>query len=163
MNTRAACLFLAAFLITCASAFAATKTFTGSANWSVAFNWGGTLPAAGDDIVINGTCTIDSASTPLPSFNSLTINATRTLTNSTSFTLTITTNATINGTFTGTGSQTASMLVVTGNLTVAGTLNTTAVSGLTTNTTDTVSPGGFARSIPVEQSPRATTASSSEA
>ena len=143
MNTRAASLFLAAFLITCASAFSVTRTFNGTANWSTAFNWGGILPAAGDDIVINGTCTIDAGATPLPTFNSLTINATRTLTNNTPFTLTITTNATINGTFTGTGTQAASMLVITGNLTVAGPLNTTAVNGLATNTTDTVSAGGI--------------------
>ncbi|MDD4970437.1 MAG: autotransporter-associated beta strand repeat-containing protein [Paludibacter sp.] len=39
----------------------ATKTFTGSGNFSTAARWnGGTLPVAGDNLVIDGICTVDN-------------------------------------------------------------------------------------------------------
>lgn len=45
-----------------ASAQAANKTFTGPGNFSTAALWsGGTVPAAGDNLRINGTCTFDNA------------------------------------------------------------------------------------------------------
>jgi len=38
-----------------------TKTFTGTGNFSTAICWnGGTLPVAGDNLVIDGTCTVDN-------------------------------------------------------------------------------------------------------
>jgi hypothetical protein len=40
--------------------FAANKTFTGPGNFSDASKWGGSLPAAGDNLRINGVCTIDN-------------------------------------------------------------------------------------------------------
>jgi hypothetical protein len=44
---------------------AAIKTFTGPGNFSEAARWGGTLPAAGDTLRINGTCTFDNAAANL--------------------------------------------------------------------------------------------------
>lgn len=53
-------LVLSSFLFT--DVFAGTKTFTGTGNFSNAANWNGnTLPVAGDDIRINGTCTVDNS------------------------------------------------------------------------------------------------------
>ena len=41
--------------------FAATKTFTGTGNFSDATRWnGGTMPVAGDDLTVSGICTIDN-------------------------------------------------------------------------------------------------------
>lgn len=49
-----------------ASAQAANKTFTGPGNFSTAALWsGGTVPAAGDNLRINGTCTFDDAANNL--------------------------------------------------------------------------------------------------
>src|SRR5438105_1359033 len=42
-----------------------TKTFSGPGNFSNATLWGGTLPAAGNNLVINGTCTFDNAASNL--------------------------------------------------------------------------------------------------
>ena len=45
---------------------AANKTFTGPGNFSDATRWsGGTLPVAGDNLRINGTCTFDNAASSL--------------------------------------------------------------------------------------------------
>ena len=47
-------------------ALAAVKTFTGPGNFSTAALWnGGTLPAAGDSLRINGTCTFDNGAANL--------------------------------------------------------------------------------------------------
>ena len=41
-----------------------TKTFTGTGNFSTAARWsGGTLPAAGDNLIIDGACTVDNSGT----------------------------------------------------------------------------------------------------
>lgn len=45
--------------------FAGTKTFTGTGNFSDATKWGGTLPAAGQTLQINGVCTFDNAAANL--------------------------------------------------------------------------------------------------
>ena len=148
MNKKAVgLLFCASFLLVSAHVFSATVTWTGTGVWSSGPHWfpSGAPPAVGDDVIIStGTCTIGAAPNNI---NSLTINSGATLTTSTSITLTVATNATINGIFAaGTVSQTVSLLVIGGNLTVGGAgavLNTTALSGLTTNTTDTVSVAGF--------------------
>jgi hypothetical protein len=58
-------------LICCLSCFlsitnlhAASKTFTGPGNFSDATKWsGGTLPIAGDDLTINGSCTVNNSGT----------------------------------------------------------------------------------------------------
>lgn len=52
---------------------AAIKTFSGTGNFSTPANWGGTIPSAGDDIIIasGASCTIDTASAK--SFGNLTI------------------------------------------------------------------------------------------
>src|SRR5207249_8572497 len=51
------------FLFT--NSFGATKTFSIAGNFSTAANWGGTLPVAGDNLVINVTCTFDNAASNL--------------------------------------------------------------------------------------------------
>lgn len=55
--------YLIAFLLFCfggGQLFAANKTFSGPGNFSTAARWsGGTLPAAGDDITIDGSCIFD--------------------------------------------------------------------------------------------------------
>ncbi len=43
----------------------ANKTFTGPGNFSNAALWGGTLPVAGDNLRINGTCIVDAAASNL--------------------------------------------------------------------------------------------------
>src|SRR6266480_5872321 len=55
--------------------FANTKTFTGPGNFSDATKWNGmTLPAAGDILRINGTCTVNnSALTDNVAYGALTI------------------------------------------------------------------------------------------
>ncbi len=45
--------------------FSADKTFTGPGNFSDATKWGGSLPVAGDNLFINGTCTFDNAANNL--------------------------------------------------------------------------------------------------
>ena len=45
--------------------FGANKTFTGPGNFSDATKWAGTLPVAGDNLFINGTCTFDNAANNL--------------------------------------------------------------------------------------------------
>ncbi|MES2565226.1 MAG: PKD domain-containing protein [Bacteroidota bacterium] len=45
--------------------FSANKTFTGTGNFSEALRWGGSLPVAGDNLTINGTCTFDNAANSL--------------------------------------------------------------------------------------------------
>jgi hypothetical protein len=48
-------------LFSFSNAFGVVKTFTGVGNFSSAVLWNGaTLPAAGDDLIINGGCTIDN-------------------------------------------------------------------------------------------------------
>ena len=43
---------------------ATTKTFTGTGNFSTAARWtGGTLPVAGDNLIIDGACTVDNSGT----------------------------------------------------------------------------------------------------
>jgi len=56
--------------------FSANKTFTGPGSFSVAAKWsGGTLPVAGDNLFINGTCTFDNAALNLV-YGSLTVGST---------------------------------------------------------------------------------------
>lgn len=56
--------------------FGATKTFTGPGNFSDPTKWnGGTLPVAGDDLLINNTCTFDNAANNL-AYASLNVGAT---------------------------------------------------------------------------------------
>jgi hypothetical protein len=44
------------------NAYGAAKTFTGPGNFGDATKWnGGTLPVAGDDLTINGTCTVNNS------------------------------------------------------------------------------------------------------
>lgn len=51
-----------AFAITLCLSYGAQKTFTGTGNFSDPTKWnGGSLPAAGDDIRIRGTCTFDNS------------------------------------------------------------------------------------------------------
>lgn len=58
MKTIATFSFLVLFS---ASLFSATKIFTGPGSFSDATKWnGGTLPIAGDNLLINGTCTFDN-------------------------------------------------------------------------------------------------------
>ncbi|MDP9362259.1 MAG: Ig-like domain repeat protein, partial [Acidobacteriota bacterium] len=66
-----------AIVLTATGGFATTKTFTGPGNFSDPSRWGGTSPAAGEDLVISdgNTCTID-ASTPATAFGSLTLGST---------------------------------------------------------------------------------------
>lgn len=45
--------------------FSANKTFSGSGNFSDAVRWGGSLPLAGDNLIINGNCTFDNAANNL--------------------------------------------------------------------------------------------------
>ena len=135
MKTRAVSLLtFAALLLISADAFSATKTWTGNTTWSTGARWNPSPPVAGDDVIIfSGTCTLNV--TP-PVLNSLTINSGATLTNNAAFIapLNVTGNVIINGTFTATQAQTNTVLIVGGNLTVTGTLNTTAVTGLATAT-----------------------------
>lgn len=59
-------LLLASFLIAPSTALAANKTFTGTGNFSTATLWNGnSLPAAGDNLSIRGTCTFDNAANNL--------------------------------------------------------------------------------------------------
>ena len=51
--------------------FSATRTFTGPGNFSDATKWAGTLPTAGDNLIINGICTFDNAANNL-AYGSLT-------------------------------------------------------------------------------------------
>ncbi|HRH34405.1 MAG TPA: hypothetical protein PKY12_05070, partial [Catalimonadaceae bacterium] len=62
-------------LVTGTEVFGITTTATGTGNWSTA-TWSAGLPGAGDDVVINGTITLDVTT---PALGSLTINNTRTL------------------------------------------------------------------------------------
>src|SRR5256885_13817149 len=57
------------------NAFAVNKSFTGPGNFSDAINWnGGTLPITGDNLDIDGTCTIDNnALTDNVAYGTLTI------------------------------------------------------------------------------------------
>src|SRR3712207_1650897 len=49
-----------------ASLFAANKTFTGPGSFSDATKWnGGSLPTAGDNLRIRGTCTFDNSASNL--------------------------------------------------------------------------------------------------
>ncbi len=62
------------------NSLAAVKTFSVNGNFSVAANWGGTLPNAGDALVIAANCTVDNnALTDNVLYGTLTINSTRTL------------------------------------------------------------------------------------
>jgi hypothetical protein len=45
--------------------FSVNKTFNGPGNFSDATKWGGTLPGAGDNLLINGICTFDNAANNL--------------------------------------------------------------------------------------------------
>lgn len=55
------------------TASAVTRTWTGTANWSTAANWGGTLPADGDDVVVaSGAVTLTAAT---PALTSVTVNS----------------------------------------------------------------------------------------
>ncbi len=63
--TKSVLIMLLGFLFSSA-AIAATKTFTGSGNFSNAKRWNGkSLPAAGDDLIINGDCVFDNAANNL--------------------------------------------------------------------------------------------------
>ena len=70
-------LILCVMLPACAAHSATTKTFTGTGNFSSATNWGGTLPAAGNNLIINGVCTIDSATANL-AYGTLTVGSSTT-------------------------------------------------------------------------------------
>lgn len=49
------------FSFVSADVFGITKTFTGNGNFGDPTKWnGGTLPVAGNDLIINGTCTVDN-------------------------------------------------------------------------------------------------------
>src|SRR6267142_6059094 len=61
-------------------ASAVTRTWTGAGgnnNWSTTANWGGAVPAAGDDIVFSGSTRLSPVNdlTPGISFNSITFNS----------------------------------------------------------------------------------------
>ena len=83
MRTRALSLFCAAFFIlVSARAFSATNFFgPASTTWGTGAAWSLGIPVAGQDIVIKtgSVCTITAGSTPLPSFNSLTVQTGATL------------------------------------------------------------------------------------
>ncbi len=56
---------------------AANKTFTGTGNFSNATRWGGSVPVAGDNLRINGNCTVDNnASTDNVAYGTLEIGRT---------------------------------------------------------------------------------------
>ena len=55
------------------SSYGATRTFSGTGNFSSSIRWGGTRPVAGDNIVINGTCTFDNSATS-SNYGTLTMN-----------------------------------------------------------------------------------------
>ncbi|HEV7425008.1 MAG TPA: Ig-like domain-containing protein, partial [Thermoanaerobaculia bacterium] len=62
------------------SLFAATRNWTGTTNgnWSVAANWGGTAPSAGDDLVFDNATNANALNNDYPAgtaFHSLTFNA----------------------------------------------------------------------------------------
>lgn len=69
--------FLFSFIFICHSAsFSANKTFTGPGIFSDASKWsGGTLPLAGDNLIINGTCTFDASANNL-TYGSLVVGGT---------------------------------------------------------------------------------------
>lgn len=110
---------------------AQTKTFTGTGNFSSPSNWtGGTLPVAGDNLVIDGTCTVDNnASTDNVAYGTLTIGS------GTARTLNWVTNGTnrLNVTNVSGGTLTSTL-----NMTAGGTL---IVNGTWTSTHLTFTPG----------------------
>ena len=68
--------FVGAILLLCSIiSFGGNKTFTGTGNFSNAARWGGVLPIAGDNINIDGNCTIDAAAANL-AYNNLTVGRT---------------------------------------------------------------------------------------
>src|SRR5438477_2709280 len=72
-------------LLVAVPAIAATRTWTGttSGTWSVASNWGGTAPVAGDDLVFPNLNFANALNNDYPAgtgFNSLTFNAAGTFT-----------------------------------------------------------------------------------
>ena len=118
------------FVLSACNTFAVTRTFTGTGNWNTAALWGGTVPAAGDDVIINGICTINVNVI----CNSLVINAGANLTNS-SFDFTVTTTTNNAGTFvdnndtgnnifsglvTNSGTWTSNFVVTVGNMNFSG-------------------------------------------
>ena len=73
-------LFILFTFLANSNSLAAVKTFSVNGNFSVAANWGGTLPNAGDALVIAANCTVDNnALTDNVLYGTLTINSTRTL------------------------------------------------------------------------------------
>jgi len=75
MNHKLLLIVSAGLFLLLGEAAAAIKTFTGTGNFSTAARWSGSsLPSAGDDLVIDGTCTVDnSSSTDNVQYGSLTI------------------------------------------------------------------------------------------
>ena len=150
VTTRAASLCCAAFLIASTSAFSATNFFgPASTTWGTGAAWSLGIPVAGQDIVIKtgSVCTITAGSTPLPNFNSLTVQTGATLSGGNfNFPVTGNTNpnagatVSISGTATnlalnmsGTGATLSSSSTIT-SLTISGgsiTLNNSVAVGIT--------------------------------
>lgn len=114
-------LFVMAVLLwaTGTKVYGITTTATGTGNWSTA-TWSAGVPGVGDDVVINGTITLDVVT---PALGSLTINNTRTLNLST-------------GSITVTGATT---LVGNATLTDNNNAGTNLFIGLVTNGTGSIS------------------------
>ena len=102
-----------------------TNTFTGSGNWGAIARWSqGHIPLSTEDVIIGGTCAVNTTGVCL----SLTVNSTRTLTINTTQSVTvgsggITNNGTI--TLTAGSSTSTTYLNNVGNFTNAGTFTAT--------------------------------------
>jgi hypothetical protein len=95
MKRKITFLLLLCLLFCGLNSILAQNTFTGTGNWNTPARWSaGTVPVAADNVIIDGVCTINVNAT----CNSLVINATRSLTNST-FDLTVATTTNNAGTF----------------------------------------------------------------
>jgi fibronectin-binding autotransporter adhesin len=114
----------------------ATVTWTGttSTSWNLGSNWGGSVPSAGDDVVIPDVSLVSNTFPVLDvstaSLLSLTIDNGATLTGASTFSVTVTGNMVINGTF----STSTSPVTVGGNISgtgtfTAGSANVISLSG----------------------------------